>query len=54
MQTLSQELKNRVKSEISHTEKLLTKQLSYLPENQKTDLIGFYTLHLAKLNGMLN
>lgn len=44
----------RTKQAIKETQLLLNKELSYLPHNQKQDMIAFYKNHLVKLNGMLN
>lgn len=53
MKTLSLELRNRVKREISNTQNLLNKELRFPEDLRNQEIISFYENHLLKLNNML-
>lgn len=46
---MTQEQNRRIAQAINETVALLAKEKSYLPENQKADVIARYEAHLAKL-----
>lgn len=43
----------RIKQSITETQNLLSKELSYLPKNQKQEMVLFYKNHLIKLYAMI-
>lgn len=53
MTTLSLELQNRVKKEITHTKKLLDKEMKFSEDLRNLEMVKFYENHLVKLNNML-
>jgi hypothetical protein len=53
MRELSPETKIiRIAQALVETERLLNKELSYMPQNQKKDVIESYRLHIEKLEKM--
>ena len=46
---MTQEQNRRIIAAINETVALLVKEKSYLPHNQKADVIAGYEAHLAKL-----
>ena len=53
MTTLSLELQNRVKKEITHTQNLLDKEMKFSEDLRNLEMVKFYENHLVKLNNML-
>jgi two-component sensor histidine kinase len=53
MKTLSKELQNRVKKEITHTQSLLDKEMKFSEDLRNNKMVNFYNNHLIKLNNML-
>lgn len=51
---MTQNQKARVIQAIAETQKLLDREMSYLPVNRKADLIAFYEGHIASLTNRLN
>lgn len=50
---MSKQYNSRVQQAIRETERLLTKELAYLVQNQNAARIAEYRAHIAKLNGMV-